>query len=87
MVSMGMGKMVVEFFSAADLDQGLQVTELQGSRVTADHVGGIGQASRGFEFTFGVDDFRATFAFRFSLACDGPLHFLRQGPRSSLPPR
>src|SRR5262245_26498309 len=64
--------------STSDLDQRLQVTELQGSRVSADHIGGIGQTSRGLEFAFGVNNFRATFAFRFRLTRDGSLHFLGQ---------
>ena len=52
-------------FLGRDFHQSLQVTELQGRRVSADHLGGIGQAPRGFEFTFGMDDLGATFALRF----------------------
>ena len=59
-----------------NFNQGLQVTELQSSRIPADHVGGIGQALRRFEFTLRMDDFGSPLTFRFGLLGDHTLHIL-----------
>ena len=59
-----------------NFNQGLQVTELQGDRIPADHVGGIGQALRSLEFTLRMDDFGSPLTFRFGLLGDHALHLL-----------
>jgi hypothetical protein len=59
-----------------NFNQGLQVTELQGSRIPADHVSGIGQALRRFEFTLRMDDFGSPLTFRLGLLGDHALHLL-----------
>lgn len=61
-----------------DLDERLEIAQLRCDGIPTDHVGRIGEALGGFEFAFSVNDLRATFALRFRLTRDGPLHLLRQ---------
>ena len=51
---------------------------MQCDGIPTDHVNHIGEALGGFEFAFSVNDLRATFALRFRLTRDGPLHLLWQ---------
>src|SRR5205085_9968547 len=55
---------------AADLAERLEVPELQGGRVPADHVGGLGELRRGLGLSLGVDDLRAALALGLGLAGD-----------------
>lgn len=65
-------------FLRRDSDERLEIAQLQHNGVSTEYVGRLGEALRGCEFTFSVDDLRATFALRFRLTCDGPVHYLRQ---------
>ena len=75
---MGNGENHGGIFLRRDFDECLEIAQLQHNGVSTEHVGRIGEALRGYEFAFSVDDLRATFALRFRLTCDGPLHYLRQ---------
>src|SRR5207248_10956442 len=54
-------------FVGRDLHQSLEVPKLQGRRISADDIGGVGKALRGLEFALGMDDFCTPFPFGFSL--------------------
>ena len=59
---------------AADLDQRLQVAQLDGDRVAADHVRGVSEARRGLELALRVDDLGAALTLGLRLARDRVLH-------------
>jgi len=55
----------------------LQVAQLQGRRLCADHPGRLGQLLAGLEFTLGVDDLGPLLALGFGLLGHRPLHRVR----------
>ena len=84
--SIGAGKMIVEVFAAADLEQRLQVAELERDRVLLDHERGVLQPLRRLELALGVDDLRAPLALGLGLARHRALH-ARSGSRRPSPRR
>ena len=77
MRSIGAGKMIVEMFDAADLEQRLQVAQLQRDRMLLDHERGVLQPLGRLELALGVDDLRAPLALGLGLARHRALHARR----------
>ena len=77
-MSIGSGKMIVEFCVDADVEQRLQVAELERGGVAADDLGGLGELLGRLELAVGGDDLGAPLALGLGLAGDRALHVGRQ---------